>query len=146
MTIRADHLRTDGNRQVIFFGTNDSNVPESRNHVPVSRFKDNLRYIVAAARRAGSEVILVGPGPFNHHQFADAVEEGFFIDRTTPRARAYCKAVVELGYELGVPTVPLWDLIMAKVGWKEGDPVFGLRELTATNPLQEYLTDGKKVT
>lgn len=102
-----------------------------------------MRYIVGAARRVGSEVLLIGPGPFNHHQFADAMEERFFIDRTTSRARAYCKAVADLGEELSVPTVPLWDLIMAEVGWKEGDPIFGLRELPAPNPLKNYLTDGK---
>ena len=31
---------------------------------------------------------------------------------------------------------------MEEVGWKEGDPIYGLPELPAVNPLNDYLTDG----
>lgn len=129
---------------VVFFGTNDSIVPESasNNSVPVEKFKDNLRRIVSAAQGAGAKVILVGPGPFNHYQFDDALGHQFVVDRTTHRAREYCDAAVDVGKELNIPTIPLWHLIMEDLGWKEGDPIHGLRELPAVNPLNTYLSDG----
>lgn len=130
--------------QVVFFGTNDSIVPESasNNSVPVEKYQENLRKIVSAAEKVGAKVILIGPGPFNHQQFDDALGHQFEVDRTTHRAREYCNATVDVGKELGVPTVPMWDLIMEEVGWKEGDPIYGLPELPAVNPLNDYLTDG----
>ncbi|CAI7632958.1 unnamed protein product [Penicillium viridicatum] len=97
---------------IVFFGTNDSIVPESANHVPLARYKDNLRQIVATVEQAGAKVVLVGPGPFNHHQFVAANGKDFFCDRTTLRARAYCDAAMEIGAELNVPAVPLWYLVM----------------------------------
>ncbi|KAJ5954053.1 hypothetical protein N7501_008332 [Penicillium viridicatum] len=127
---------------IVFFGTNDSIVPESANHVPLARYKDNLRQIVATVEQAGAKVVLVGPGPFNHHQFVAANGKDFFCDRTTPRARAYCDAAMEVGVELNVPTVPLWYLVMEELGWKEGDAIYGLAELPADNPLNDYLSDG----
>ncbi|GAM34405.1 hypothetical protein TCE0_015r01963 [Talaromyces pinophilus] len=129
---------------VVFFGTNDSIVPESasNNSVPVEKYQENLRKIVSAAEKVGAKVILIGPGPFNHQQFDDALGHQFEVDRTTHRAREYCNATVDVGKELGVPTVPMWDLIMEEVGWKEGDPIYGLLELPAVNPLNDYLTDG----
>lgn len=50
---------------------------------------------------------------------------------------------MEVGAELKVPTVPLWYLVMEELGWKEGDAIYGLAELPADNPLNEYLSDGQ---
>lgn len=109
----------------------------------MERYKDNLRRIVSVIRSAGAKVILIGPGPFNHQQFDDALDHQYFVDRTTHRAREYCEATVDVGKELNVPTVPLWYLIMEDLGWKEGDPIYGLPELPAVNPLNAYLSDGQ---
>ncbi|KAL3459626.1 SGNH hydrolase-type esterase domain-containing protein [Aspergillus heterothallicus] len=127
---------------VVFFGTNDSIVPESKNHVPIPRFKENIRKIVLSAQDAGAKVILIGPGPFDYHGFMKAVEEGWVCDRTTLRARAYCDATVEVGAEVGVPVVRLWDLIMADMGWKEGELVFGLEEIPDEGRFEGYFYDG----
>ncbi|KAH8702388.1 SGNH hydrolase-type esterase domain-containing protein [Talaromyces proteolyticus] len=134
---------------VVFFGTNDSVVPETEDHVPLARYKDNLRKMIGASHQVGSRVILVGPAPFNHHQFMDEIEKirdvvgvDWVCDRTTLRAREYCDAAIELGKELNVPTVPLWYLIMAEIGWREGDPIDGLAESPASNELSKYLSDG----
>ncbi|KAL2832327.1 SGNH hydrolase-type esterase domain-containing protein [Aspergillus pseudoustus] len=127
---------------IVFFGTNDSIVPESKNHVPIPRFKDNIRKIVLSAQGAGAKVLLIGPGPFDHHGFVAVMEEGWVCDRTTLRARMYCDAAVELGSELGVPVVPLWDLIMADLGWKEGYDVYGLAEVPDVGSFDGYFYDG----
>ncbi|EEA28395.1 conserved hypothetical protein [Talaromyces marneffei ATCC 18224] len=44
---------------VVFFGTNDSIVPESasNNSVPVERYQDNLRKIISAAQKVGAKVV-----------------------------------------------------------------------------------------
>ncbi|KAK9387720.1 SGNH hydrolase-type esterase domain-containing protein [Lipomyces mesembrius] len=126
---------------VVFFGTNDSVVPEAPQHVPITRYKDNLRTIVSSADQAGARIVIVGPGPFNHHQWIIGRGDRAF-ERTTLRAREYCDAAIELAKELNVAVVPMWYLIMADLGWKEGDPVYGLAELAAENPLTSYLNDG----
>ncbi|KAL4863947.1 hypothetical protein BDV12DRAFT_201590 [Aspergillus spectabilis] len=127
---------------ILFFGTNDSIIPESKNHIPLPRFKENTRGIILDAQEAGIKVVLIGPGPFNHHQFISVMEEGWVCDRTTLRARAYCDAAVELGRELGIPVVQLWYIIMADMGWKGGDPVYGLEEVPDQGRLGEYFNDG----
>ncbi|KAL2812300.1 SGNH hydrolase-type esterase domain-containing protein [Aspergillus granulosus] len=127
---------------IVFFGTNDSIVPESKNHVPIPRFKENIRKIVVSAQKAGAKVVIIGPGPFDHHGFVAIMEEGWVCDRTTLRARMYCDAAVELGCELGVPVVPLWGLIMADLGWKEGDDVYGLAEVPDEGRFRRYFYDG----
>ncbi|KAH8691536.1 SGNH hydrolase-type esterase domain-containing protein [Talaromyces proteolyticus] len=127
---------------VVFFGTNDSIIPESRNHVPVARFKDNLRYIISVGERTGAKIVVVGPGPFNHYQFIDTQGDRFDCDRCTLRARQYCDAAMEVAEECNVAAVPLWDLIMADLGWKEGDLIHGLPDGPAETPLNLYLNDG----
>jgi hypothetical protein len=108
----------------------------------VETYKDNLRKIVYAAGSVGAKVVLIGPGPFNHQQFDDALGHQFEVDRTTHRAREYCEATTDVGKELNIPTVPMWHLVMEDLGWKEGDPIHGLPELPAVNPLNDYFTDG----
>ncbi|KAK9237354.1 SGNH hydrolase-type esterase domain-containing protein [Lipomyces kononenkoae] len=127
---------------VVFFGTNDSVIPEATQHVPILRYKDNLRKIVSSAEQAGARVVIVGPGPYNHHQWIIGRNEERAAERTTLRAREYCDAAIEVAKELNVAVVPMWHLIMADLGWKEGDPVHGLAELPAENPLTSYLNDG----
>ncbi|KAL4876178.1 SGNH hydrolase-type esterase domain-containing protein [Aspergillus karnatakaensis] len=127
---------------ILFFGTNDSIIPESKNHVPIPRFRENTQGIVRAAQDAGIKVVLIGPGPFDHHQFITVMEEGWVCDRTTLRARAYCDAAVELGQELRIPIVPLWYLIMSELGWKDGEPVYGLEEIPDKGYFKEYFNDG----
>jgi hypothetical protein len=111
--------------------------------VPIPRYKENIRKIIYAAQTAGAKVVIIGPGPFNHHQFVAVMEKGWLCDRTTLRARMYCNAAAELGTEFGVPVVPLWELVMADLGWVEGNPVFGLEEVEGAGGLEEYLSDGK---
>ncbi|KAK9430300.1 hypothetical protein V1505DRAFT_400448 [Lipomyces doorenjongii] len=63
-------------------------------------------------------------------------------DKLKKNTRQYCDAAIEVAIELNVAVVPLWYLIMADLGWKGGDPVYGLAELPAENPLTTYLNDG----
>ncbi|KAK7206299.1 SGNH hydrolase-type esterase domain-containing protein [Myxozyma melibiosi] len=126
----------------VFFGTNDSTGPSSTiQHVPLETYVANMRYIAEKCKAADIKVVFIGAGPFNAHQWWPT-RPGNPHNRTTIQAREYCDALVALGKEIGVPTVPMWDLLMEAVGWKEGDPLYGLEELSAENPLTEYFVDG----
>ncbi|KAK9459311.1 SGNH hydrolase-type esterase domain-containing protein [Lipomyces oligophaga] len=125
---------------IIFFGTNDA-ARNAIQHVDLETYKANLRYMVAACQASGIKVILIGAGPFNAHQWWVARPDTP-KDRTTLQAREYCDALVAVARELAVPAVPMWDLVMAKLGWKQGDPVFGLEEEAIYNPLSTILSDG----
>ncbi|KAL3479610.1 SGNH hydrolase-type esterase domain-containing protein [Aspergillus californicus] len=126
---------------IIFFGTNDAILPWSKNHVPIERYKSNMTRMVLAAQETGARVIIIGPGPFDYYPFVAQMEE-WVCDRTTVSARKYCDAASRLGTELGVPVVPMWDLIMGDLGWTDGDPVPGLEGVEGENGLERYLSDG----
>ncbi|KAK9480122.1 SGNH hydrolase-type esterase domain-containing protein [Lipomyces japonicus] len=127
---------------VIFFGTNDAATPPSVQHVPIGRYRDNLRNIIKTATDAGIKVVLIGPGPYNFHQWRLTHTDEVSNQRSTIITREYTDAASEVAAETGVPFVPLWYLIMEKLGWKKGDLEYGLKEGDAKNPLSSYLTDG----
>ncbi|OAP63165.1 hypothetical protein AYL99_02392 [Fonsecaea erecta] len=143
---------------VIFFGTNDAADPNHNTlsqSVPVERYRENLCFMVAAAKRQGVEaVILVGPAPVN--ELAPEAP----LDRDTKRARLYSDAAAEVARHLGkqnnVAFVDLWNAFMDAAGWMEGQPIPGRREcvgglqlnsssqaLATSGPLAELLaSDG----
>ncbi|KAK9476033.1 SGNH hydrolase-type esterase domain-containing protein [Lipomyces japonicus] len=127
---------------IVFFGTNDYCAPPNPQHVPITRYQDNLRKIIKTAHDSNIKTIVIGPGPYNYHQWLkyNSAEESSL--KSTIRARDYCDAAGKVAHETGAAFVPLWDLIMKRSGWKEGDSEFGLKEGSAQNPLSEYLTDG----
>ncbi|KAK9464684.1 SGNH hydrolase-type esterase domain-containing protein [Lipomyces arxii] len=127
---------------IVFFGTNDSVQPKNVvQHVPIQRFKQNMHKIYDSATKAGSKVIFIGPGPLNAHVWKIGREDRY-DDRTTLQAREYCDAAISVGKELGAPVIPLWYAMMADLGWKEGDTIYGLLEESEENPLKAYLNDG----
>ncbi|KAK9453146.1 esterase [Dipodascopsis uninucleata] len=125
-----------------FFGTNDSSDPPSLQHVPVETVKSNIKTIADKAKAKGIKLILIGPGPYNHHQWVNSRNLEVARQRTTFQARKYCDAIGEVAKEEGLPFIPMWYLIMQAAGWKEGDTVFGLESESAENPLLDFLTDG----
>lgn len=134
--------RTDNSAQVVFFGTNDSVVPLHFQHVPLPRFKDNLRAIGLAAKEAGIPVVMVGPAPFSVNAWA-AVRPEQADERSTQRHREYCDAVVEVGAELGVPVVGLWYEIMAEIGWRESEQTLESEtKMKTSGLLEQYFWDG----
>ncbi|KAK9470506.1 SGNH hydrolase-type esterase domain-containing protein [Dipodascopsis tothii] len=125
----------------VFFGSNDASALPSPQHVPKERYQANLRKIVAAIRAADIKPIIVGPGAFNIHQWKVgrpwAVEQ-----RTQALAREYSYAARDVAAELSVPFIGLWDLLMASVGWREGEPIMGDIAVAEDAPLAAVLTDG----
>ncbi|KIY03658.1 uncharacterized protein Z520_00349 [Fonsecaea multimorphosa CBS 102226] len=134
---------------VISFGTNDAADPSHNRHsqsVPLDRYKENLSYMVAAAKRQGVEaVVLVGPAPVN--ELAPEAP----LDRDTQRARLYSDATAQVARHFGkqsnVAFVDLWHAFMDAAGWTEGQPILGRRECVGgvqPNSLSQALaTSGK---
>lgn len=57
-------------------------------------------------------------------------------------ARQYAEAVKEVGRDEGIPVVDVWEVFMAKAGWKKGDNLVGTRESGENEILKGLLYDG----
>lgn len=102
---------------VIFFGANDAALPtagSARQHVPLARYRRNVASLVAAARAAGAQTVLVvAPGPVDaaaraaHAVAARGAPPGTPADRDLATTAAYAAAAVEAAASVGVPSVDL---------------------------------------
>ncbi|XP_006458519.1 hypothetical protein AGABI2DRAFT_190796 [Agaricus bisporus var. bisporus H97] len=105
----------------IWFGANDACIRPSPQHVPLERFKENLRKMVQMVKSPNSEffspgtrVILLTPPPVNTHQRRADLESRnppLALDRLFETTRSYAEAVLEIGNEQDVTTVDVWTLI-----------------------------------
>lgn len=103
----------------IFFGANDASdaLLNPRHHVPLPRFKDNLKKIVSAIiEHAGHHVkiIIICPPPVHHesrlkHQIErHGTNATGKLERTLQLSGAYAKAAAEVANNLKIPHLNLW--------------------------------------
>ncbi|KAJ5812309.1 GDSL-like lipase/Acylhydrolase family domain-containing protein [Penicillium riverlandense] len=84
---------------VIFFGTNDAvEAANTRQHIPMQRYAENVRFLTIKALDRGINVILVGP----------ALVGKDVLDRSNETNRTYSQAVKHVAQEHDVPFVDLW--------------------------------------
>lgn len=84
---------------VIFFGTNDAvEAGNSRQHVPLARYGENLRFLVKRALSRGIDVILVGP----------AIVGDDAADRSSEINQQYSEAAKKVAAEQKLAFVDLW--------------------------------------
>ncbi|KAI0637359.1 SGNH hydrolase [Trametes polyzona] len=124
---------------VIWFGANDAAPPPKAQHVPLPRFKENLRRLLWTVRARESpryapetRVVLMTPPPVSTGQRGRAQAAKVpprENDRDFEMTRRYAEAVGEVGREEGVPVVDLWGRLYEAAGREE------VR-------LEEFLTDG----
>ncbi|KAG1668157.1 hypothetical protein FOA52_005149 [Chlamydomonas sp. UWO 241] len=122
-----------------FFGANDAalappdGTPTSHaQHVPLPQFRANMRAMVAGLQKRGlRRIVLMTPPPvYEPGRVAAAAaraasEPGaqqWPLDRSNATTGVYAAAVGELGKELGLPVVELWEGMQADEGW--GDALF----------------------
>ncbi|KAI8050382.1 SGNH hydrolase-type esterase domain-containing protein, partial [Syncephalis plumigaleata] len=123
---------------VIFLGANDAAIPPSGQHVPLARYRDNLKSLVDLVQSPMSRyyakntrVLLVTPPPLDESAWAkQCAKEGRQLDRRAATTQKYAEACVKLANELKVPVLDLHTLILEKAGAKQ------------TTPLGDYLSDG----
>ncbi|KAG6989003.1 hypothetical protein G7Y79_00066g095210 [Physcia stellaris] len=137
---------------MVFLGANDSVFPNtSGQDVPLDRYRANLRNIIQHHKlqahatnnhgKPATKIILVTPPPIDEYQL-----QGFpLLDiRTAERTKSYADACVEVGEELGVAVIHLWEIMMKKAGWegKEGEVLVGSKKREKSQALEEMLVDG----
>lgn len=67
-----------------------------------------------------------------------------YIQRLVANTKLYVDATLEVGKDLGVPTVNLWEAFMEYVGgWEEGKPFPGSKEIPKNEKFADLFRDGK---
>ncbi|KAJ9218333.1 hypothetical protein DTO166G4_199 [Paecilomyces variotii] len=130
----------------IFFGANDAVLPNFAQHVPLEKYKENLKAIIkhpATVAQAPKILLLTAP-PINEHQLVgfDARKGFSSPSRTAGNTKLYADACREVGSSLGIPVVDIWTAFMKAAGWQEGQPLVGSRDLPNNEILASLLSDG----
>ncbi|KAI8647040.1 SGNH hydrolase-type esterase domain-containing protein [Parasitella parasitica] len=119
----------------IFFGANDAALDFSPQHVPLDRFKQNVKEMIDLVRNPQSRyynpklrLILITPPPINELQWKKNCDNNV-LNRTNKSARSYAECVSEIGRETDVPVADVWSCIMDKVHQQQRD-------------LSDFLLDG----
>ena len=134
--------------QMVFFGANDAALPQPTDsqHVPLDRYRDNVKRIVThpAVEAQAPRIVLVTPAPVDEHVpwISEQSRGAPRLPRRAERARAYAEAVRLAGRELRVPVLDLWAAFMAKAGWQPGQPLAGSMDVEQNPALAELLYDG----
>ena len=80
------------------------------------------------------------------------LEEVWLIKGQTDRTRSaehtkkYADACRDVGKELNVEVLDIWSIMMAKAGWKDGEPLVGSKKVARNKVLDELLVDGEITT
>jgi hypothetical protein len=64
------------------------------------------------------------------------------FQRTASNTKLYADACREVGAELGVTVVDIWTAFMTSVGWEEGKPLDGSKDVPRNPDLENLLSDG----
>ncbi|KAF9207159.1 hypothetical protein BGZ49_001077 [Haplosporangium sp. Z 27] len=127
---------------IIALGTDDASFPNTRQHVALEAYKENLRSLISSIRYPESpnyspdtQVILVTPAPV-HDTMWEASLAGVnkTLDRSNSVTKEYADACVQVGEELQLPVVNIWHDIQCQV-----DESCQLHE---SSNLEDYFMDG----
>ncbi|EAU88240.2 GDSL Lipase/Acylhydrolase [Coprinopsis cinerea okayama7 len=123
----------------IWFGANDACIKPSPQHVPLNKFKANLREMVDLVHSPNSpyyaphtRIILITPPPVNTHTRKADLESRdppVELDRLFDVTKEYASAVMEIAREKNVAVVDAWTPLWKGAG--EGEKA-----------LSKYLPDG----
>jgi isoamyl acetate esterase len=116
----------------LWFGANDACLPEFRQHVPISRFSENLTTMLHIIRAPVSpwyspetKLLLITPPPV-HVPSMGADKQP---TRTFDVTKAYAEEVIRVGQREDVPVVDVWTRVWEAAGKNK-------------EALKEYFTDG----
>ena len=133
---------------VIFFGANDASCAElnPRHHVPMDRYKENLKEIAAIINEAasGAKIIFVAPPPVHHpsrlqYQILRYGEKATGeLERTLELSGMYAERASEAASEVGAPFLNLWDEMQKTTSLSS---TYGEGEEEG-QPWAKYLSDG----
>ena len=138
--------------QAIFFGANDACLPGSSTgqDVPLNDFKRYLTAIVQhpSVTAQNPRLILITPPPVNEYKLEESDLVMGLTDprRTAEHTKKYADACREVGTQLGVAVLDIWSIMMAKTGWREGEPLVGSKKVARNEILEGLLIDGEPST
>jgi isoamyl acetate esterase len=96
---------------MIWFGANDASLPGFRQHVPLSRFSENITTMVRSIRSPESpwyspetKIFLITPPPVH----VPSMREDMQPSRTFDNTRAYAEEVIKVGEAEKVPVIDAW--------------------------------------
>jgi lysophospholipase L1-like esterase len=123
----------------VFFGANDASDVElnSRQHVPLERYKSNIKEIATLARNnfgVDVKIILIAPPPVCHDARLKFQKEKYKekatgkLERTLELSGRYAKALTEVAEELNLPCLDVWTKMQ--------------NSTSLTQTWEEYLSDG----
>lgn len=97
----------------IFLGTNDalSNIQ----HVPVSRYSENLTSMVQEAQAHGIKLIVIGPALHD----SKLLTEGFTGPSNCTNNKIYSEAAKKVAEKFNVPFLDLWAAFQRSGGWSD---------------------------
>ena len=91
----------------------------------------------------------MAPAPINEHLWWPRDQSNGYttVTRLAATTKVYADAVAELGIELQLPVVNLWEAFMAKTNfklgaWNLGDPLPGSLDMAQSDALVELMYDG----
>ncbi|GBC06828.1 hypothetical protein RclHR1_07070010 [Rhizophagus clarus] len=105
---------------IMFFGANDAVIqPSSVQHVPLERYKENLKQMINVIKDPDSpyhssetRMLLITPPPIDEEAL---LKHRGKIDRKSEISAKYAQTCVDLANELNVPVLNSWKLITDKV-------------------------------
>uniref|UniRef100_A0A7N0ZYM2 SGNH hydrolase-type esterase domain-containing protein n=1 Tax=Kalanchoe fedtschenkoi TaxID=63787 RepID=A0A7N0ZYM2_KALFE len=114
----------------VFFGANDAALPgrtSERQYVPVDEYKLNLRSILLHIKKCSPDifVVLITPPPVDEQgrkEYAISLygEKAMKLpERTNEVTGVHAKICVELGDEMGIPSIDLWSKMQQIEGWQK---------------------------
>ena len=118
--------------------------------MPLNDFKQYLKAIVQhpSVTAQNPRLILITPPPINEYQLEESDLVIGLADplRTAEHTKKYADACREVGTQLGVAVLDIWSIMMAKAGWKEGEPLVGSKKVARNEALEGLLIDGEPST
>ena len=119
----------------VMLGANDANLPvplrgqpasASRQHVPLSEYKENLQKIIKAAQSCGgggARILLMTPPPLDEKAWQQHCVRQYQVDETAApnrdhaTTRRYAEACADVGTLMGLPVVDIHAAFTAKTDW-----------------------------
>lgn len=115
--------------------------------MPLNEYKQNLRDIMQhpTVTAQHPRIILMTPPPVDEykleeHNIVQGLEDP---SRTAEYTKKYADACREIGEEQGVAVLDVWSILMAKTGWKSGEPLIGSKKVARSSVLDDLLADGE---
>ncbi|KAL1305872.1 hypothetical protein AAFC00_004022 [Neodothiora populina] len=133
----------------IFFGANDARLPDTPGYpqtVLLEQFRKNIASIAtqACVQAHNPQIIVITPPPVDERLcLQNDQQNGINVQRrTAANTAAYAEAVREVGSQLNLPVLDIWDAFMHEAGWQQGQALPGSSDIPQNEVLVRLLYDG----